>query len=119
MILEVFSTEMQSMGINYSFMQAEKAAYPYFTGEYRETDYSCEDAHTEGELIVEGWTRNSYGELLTIKDKIKEHFADFRTLQDGFAVSINYDTAYPILTGEAELKKIQIILSTKEFKGAN
>lgn len=113
-----FAAEMKALNLNYAFMEwREKVIYPYFTGEYYENDFTFEDNSTGGEILVEGWTRGTWGELLDICEKIKKHFANYSTVIDDTAISITYLNAAPIRTGDIELKKIQIRLSTKTWKG--
>ena len=110
MILEILSREMAAIGINYSLMTATKPSYPYFTCEPSENNFSYEENKTQGQLLIEGWTRGTWAELIAAKDIIKKHFADYRTVESGEAVYISYLSSMPIRSGEAELKKIQIIL---------
>lgn len=115
-ILEVLSREINSIGINYSLVTATKPVYPYFTCEPQENGWSFEENKTTGEFLLEGWTRGSWTELFAQKQKIKKHFADFRCVEDGTAMNINFLTSNPVVTGEAELKKIQIRLDFQEWQ---
>lgn len=110
MILEVLNREMAAIGVNYSLMTATDPTYPYFTCEPSENDFSFEENKTDGQILLEGWTRGKWAELFSMKDTIKKHFADYRTVENGYAININYLSSTPIRSGEAELKKIQIIL---------
>ena len=113
-----FASEMQKLNINYAFMEWRGAiVYPYFTGEYFTNNYSFEDNKTSGEILLEGWTRGTWDELNALDEQIKAHFANFTTVKDGTAVSIAYLNSIPVRTGDIELKKIQIRLETKSWKG--
>ena len=116
MILEIVNREMAAIGINYHLMMATNPVYPYFTCEPSENDFSFEENKTQGQLLIEGWTRGTWSELFAAKDIIKQHFADYRTVENGEAVYINYLSSLPIRSGEAELKKIQIILEFKTWE---
>lgn len=116
MILEILNREMAAIGINYHLMMATNPVYPYFTCEPTENDFSFEENKTQGQLLIEGWTRGTWNELFAAKDIIKQHFADYRTVENGEAVYINYLSSLPIRSGEAELKKIQIILEFKTWE---
>lgn len=113
-----FAKEMKALNINYAFMEwREKVTYPYFTGEYYENDFTFEDNSTGGEILLEGWARGAWAELYELSDKIKTHFANFTTIIENTAISITFLNAAPVRTGDIELKKIQIRLETKAWKG--
>lgn len=115
MILELINRELSELGINYSLMEATNPTLPYFTGEIYETDWTFEDNQTKGEILLEGWTRNSWAELFAAKDKIKKHFADYQIVENNEAFFIAYLNCSPIRTGEAEWKKIQIRLEYRTW----
>ena len=119
MILEVLNREMEQLNINYSFMRyvCDVPEYPYFVGDYAEFGFSSEDQCTNGEINIEGWSRNNVAELIAVKEKLKTHFNEYSTVENGYAVMINYDNGTVIDSGEADLYKIEIKLSFKEWKG--
>ena len=59
-------------------------------------------------------------ELIEVQEKIKKAFPSIggktAVLDDGSGIAVFYDTALPIPTGEAELKKIEIYLTIKLWK---
>ncbi len=117
-VIETLAAEMKKLEINYALMEWKKEiVYPYFTGEYYENSFSYEDCSTTGEILLEGWTRNTWTELYSLCEKIKEHFANFTTVADTTGISITFINALPVRTGDIELKKIQIRLATKSWKG--
>lgn len=122
MILEVLKQEMESLNINYSFMRyvANVPQYPYFVGDYTENEFSNEDQLTSGEIKIVGWSRNSLSELLAVKETLKQKFDEFVTVSGGYAVMINYENAMVIESGEADLFRIDIRISFKEwaYRGA-
>ena len=116
--MAAFAAEMEKLNLNYALMEWKKdAVYPYFTGEYFENSFSYEDCSTTGEILLEGWTRGSLTELYSLSEKIKEHFANFTAIVDSAGMSITFINASPVRTGDIELKKIQIRLATKSWKG--
>ena len=119
MILEVLKREMDNLNINYSFMRyvCDVPQYPYFVGDYTENDFSPEDQLTSGEINIEGWSRNNVSELIAVKEILKRHFDEYSTVENGYAVMINYDNGMVIDSGEADLYKVSIKLSFKEWKG--
>lgn len=119
--LGIIASELNSIGVPYEFMRWTSAVqYPYFVGEYTETPTLTEDGKEEGTLILTGYTRGSWLDLEQMKAKIKNHFPSIYGLRkstDDGAVVISYRESMPIDTGEAELKKIQINLDIKQWKG--
>ena len=118
MILEILKREMDKLGINYSFMRyvCDIPKYPYLIGKYSEISYSPEDHQTNGEIEIEGWSRNNLSELLDISKKLKRLFDEFSTVVGNYAIMINYENGEAIDSGEAELYKIVIRLSFKEWQ---
>lgn len=117
-ILQTVNKVMSGANLNYALMEWKKdAVYPYWTGEYYENSYSYEDNSTGGEVLLEGWTRGTWTELYAECDIIKRLFANYQKVIGNTAISINYINAAPVRTGDIELKKIQIRLGTKSWKG--
>lgn len=118
-VLQVFKTELEKLGINYSYMmnESEKVTYPYVTGEFSENDWTHENLMASGNMLLEAWTRNTWAELTELTEKIKAHFSEFQTIQNGVAVAINYTTAMPRRTNDIELKKMEIQLDCVYWKG--
>lgn len=117
-VTTVFAAEMRALNLNYAFMEWKgETVYPYFTGEYYENSYTFEDNSTGGEILLEGWTRGEWAELYRISGAIKERFSNFTKIYKNIAVSITFINAAPVRTGDIELKKIQIRLATKSWKG--
>lgn len=117
-VISVIAEEMKNLNINYALMQWNKdVAYPYFTGEFYENSFKYEDGSTGGEMLLEGWTRGTWTELYELTEEIKSHFANFSTIQDNTGISITYLNSSPIRTGDIQLKKIQIRLDIKTWKG--
>ncbi len=59
-------------------------------------------------------------DLMEIKDKIKGHFNPIHGLRsktDSGSIAVFFDGFFTIPTGEADLKKMQINLTIKEWKG--
>ena len=118
--LKLISDGMAALGLNYAFMMWEgEPKYPYFTGEYQESLPMTEDGLQEADFILTGWHRGSWLELETAKEKIENYFyRDGRTAiaSNGNAVVVSYSNSFVIPSGDAELKKIEIHLSVKEWK---
>lgn len=95
--------------------------YPYFTGEFTEEPITTEDGYEASEVLITGFHRGEMLDLEEAKAKIKRHFDPIfglRAETDSGTIAVFYDGSFYIPTGEADLKKIQINLSIKEWKGA-
>ena len=58
-----------------------------------------------------------YDDATAIKEKIKKHFQDLRASIDSGSIAVFYGGAFYVPTGEADLKKLQINLNIKTWKG--
>lgn len=120
-VLGVLNDELNSIGVPYEFMQwTDPVQYPYFIGEYSEVPTVTEDGYKESTLLVTGTTKGSWLELEQFRAKIESHFPrifGLRKSTDDGAVIIYYENSFPVPTGEADLKRIQINLQVKEWKG--
>ena len=119
-VLKIISDAMSEMGLNYEFMEyGSNPSYPYFTGEYQETEPTNEDGLQETTFIITGHSRGSWLALEEAKKKIKDYFpkVEGKTVitDSGSAVAIFYANSTPIPTVVGELKKIQINLTVKEW----
>ena len=118
--LKVVKAAMQEMGLEYAFRRfRRKTGYPYFVGDYMETDSLSEDGLQECTVTLTGFARGPGSEfaLETAKGKIRNYFTlEGRAFPfgDGVVV-IAYGNAQPIPTEDAELDRIQINLTVKEW----
>lgn len=121
-LLKVVSDGMAEMGIEYDFLEYTKSpiVYPYFVGEYTETEPTTEDGLQETTFMLSGFTRDAWLTLETAKDKIESYFNKVYgktvMVDDGSAVAVFYGNALVVPTGDEELKKIQINLLCKEWR---
>ena len=120
--LKLISDGMAALGLNYAFERWEdEPKYPYFTGEYLEEESTSEDGMQQCDFILTGITRGSWLELETAKEKIENYFNRIsgKTViaDNGTTVAIFYNNSLVIPTGDAELKRIEIHLGVKEWKG--
>lgn len=119
--LAIINEELKAIGVPYEFMRWTSAlSYPYFVGEYSETATDTEDGYEESILMITGTTKGSWLELEEIKNKIKNHFPSIYGLRkstDTGTVVFYYANGFPVDTGEADLKRIQINLQIKQWKG--
>ena len=121
-VLGIIATELNSIGVPYEFMRWTSAVeYPYFIGEFTETPTMREDGYREGTLMVTGTTTGSWMDLEQYRAKIEKHFPSIfglRLATDDGAVVIHYGHSFPVDTGEADLKRIQINLDVREWRNA-
>ena len=121
-VLKVVSDAMESLNIEYGFYTYSNRpiVYPYFVGEYTETETFTEDGLQECTFLLTGFSRDSWLTLETAADKIRDYFdkVSGKTViaDNGSAVAIFYANSLVVPTGDAELKSIQINLSVKEWK---
>lgn len=121
--LGIVKDELKKIDVPYEFMRwTSTVEERYWVGEFTETPTDTEDGYEEGTLMLTGTTRSSWLALMQDREKIKDHFptiSGFRQTTDNGAVVIFYDNALPVPTGEADLKRIQINLQIKAWKGMN
>ena len=121
--LSFIKEQMNILAIPYEFMQwSSEIKYPYWVGEYSETPTLTEDGYEESTFILTGTTRGTWSDLEEDKKKIKKHFPSvggLRSTTDSGSIAVFFSGSLPVPTGEADLKRIQINLTIKEWKGLN
>lgn len=122
--LQFINEQMNILAVPYEFGEwSSNVQYPYCVGEINEEPTTNEDGFEQSTLLLTCFNRGSKGVLLgleEIKAKIKKHFHPIygiRGKTHDCAFAIFYDGAFYIPTNEAELKKLQINLVIKEWKG--
>ena len=122
--LKIISEAMESMELKYGFMEyrisgPDPLPKTYFTGEYQETESFSEDGLQETQFILNGFSREPWIRLEDAKEKIRKYFNNVtgKTVitDEGSAVAVFYGNSLVIPTGDAELKRIQINLTIKEW----
>lgn len=120
-VLKTINSQLESLGLNYEFGQMSKSppTYPYWVGDYTEPESDTEDGLETPTIILTGFMRGSRLDLETDKSKIKDHFKHGVSVitESGAAVAVFYAGGFGIPTGELELKKIQVNLQIKLWKG--
>lgn len=105
--------------VNYHFLyyKTDKVEYPYWVGEYLESEYSAETNYQETTFILTGVTRGSYLELEKQKEIIKKALKDKRVvLSSRTGIAVHFDYSMPIRVDDIELQKIQINLTIQEWE---
>ena len=113
--------QMAALDIPYEFGEwTSDVKYPYFVGEITDEPTDTEDGAESSSVILTGFHKGEYITLEEIKEKIKKHFhpvCGLRSPTDSGAIVVFYGGARYIPTGEADLKRIEITLNIKEWKG--
>lgn len=120
-ILGTIGTELNNIGVPYAFMRwASPVTDHYWVGEYSESPTNTEDGYEEGTMILTGTTHDTWLELMQDQEKIKDHFpviGGLRIATDEGVMVIFYGHSFPVPTGEACLKRLQVNLQVKAWKG--
>lgn len=115
---ETITNDMTALGLNYAFMEwKDEKVYPYFIGAYQETEAINEDGMQDIDFTITGYSRTTWAALEEAKKKIKKYYGvtGKTVTAKGHAVAVFYSNSFPVPTGDAELKKIQINLKVKEW----
>lgn len=117
-VLAYINHQLTTAGINYEFGEwTSDVVYPYFVGEYQEQPATTEDGLQEATFILNGFSRSSWAALEEAKAKIENLFTyNASILENGSGVDVSYSGSLVIPTGDAELKRMQINLSIKEWR---
>lgn len=120
--LKFIDGQMTAIAISYEFGEwSSDIVYPYFVGEITESPTMTEDGYEESTLLLTGFNRGDFATLLMAKERIKKHFdpmCGLRSETDSGSIAVFFDGSFHVPTGEADLRKIQINLKIKEWKGA-
>lgn len=119
--LKFIAEQMDVLNVPYEFGEwTSNIQYPYFVGEITEEPSITEDGAEESTLILTGFHRGKRLELECAKTAIKKHFCPIHGLRAATgsgSIAVFFDGCFYAPTGEADLKKIQINLKIKEWKG--
>lgn len=112
------------LGIPYEYWEWTDNTIPkkYWVGECTETPTLTEDGYEESTMLVTGTVRGKIVDLQEDVEKIKKHFSVAGGLcakTDSGSIAVFFAGATPIPTGVADLKRIQVNLDIKEWKGMN
>ena len=90
---------------------------PYFVGEYNEVESTEreENGYQETTFILTGTGRKWLG-LEQAKEIIENNITETAILPNGNGIAVFYSNSFPVPTGDAELKRIQINLTIKEWR---
>lgn len=118
--LNYIAGKLKAAEIPYCFEEwTKEIQYPYFVGEYTESEPMYEDGETDSTFILTGTARDSWLELERAKEKIINtfpHTGISAILEDKTGIAVFYTSSMPVPTGTDELKRIQINLKVKEWR---
>lgn len=120
--LKIIKDAMKELGLKYGFGEysAKPVVYPYFVGEYTETEPFTEDGLQESTFLLTGYSRGSWLTLEDAKERIENYFnrVSGKTVitESGSGVAVFYANSLIAPTADAELKRIQINLNIKEWR---
>lgn len=119
--LKFINEQLAVIAVNYEFGEwTSPVTYPYWVGEITEEPTTTEDGSEQSTLILNGFHRGSYIDLELAKEKIKKRFPTIHGLRaktDIGSIAVFFDGAFYVPTGEADLKRMQINIKIKEWKG--
>lgn len=120
-VLNIINQQLtEGLSLSYEFGQMTKSppTYPYWVGESSESAPMTEDGLEEITIILTGYTRNSFLELETQKEALKDRFKHGVSVitDSSAAVVIFYDGSLNVPSDEADLKKCQVNLKIKIWK---
>ena len=115
------SDQMDSIAVLYELEEwTSDIKYPYWVGEFTEEPAMTEDGAEETTVFLRGFNRGKSIDLVRDKEKIKQHFDPMVGLcaaTGSGSIAVFFDGSFPVPTGEADLKGMQINLKIKEWKG--
>lgn len=120
--LQFVKEQMSVLKLPYEFMEwtADDIPPVYWVGEFTETPTTTEDGSEESTMILTGTTRGKWFDLLTQADTIKRHFdpiGGLRSDTENGVIIVFFSHSLPVPTGEADLKRLQVNLTIKQWKG--
>lgn len=119
---KVIADGFKELKIEYGFGIYAKnpVIYPYFVGDYTESESFSEDGLVESTWSLTGFSRDTWETLETAREKIEKYFdrIDGKIVRadDGSIIVCSYAGSLIVPTGDPELKKIQINLNVKEWR---
>ncbi len=120
-VLGVISDLMSQLGLNYEFGRCSQSPpqYPYWVGDYTESENATEDGKREATVMLTGFARNTLQQMEREKAALAAYFLHGVTMltDSNTAIAIFYAGAQNLPTEDAELRKTQVNLTVKFWKG--
>lgn len=122
-VLKYINEQMHDLGIAYEFGEwTTEVIYPYSVGEIQDSEPLTEDGAETSTFILTFFHRGErgYSTLEQLKSRLKRHFNTITGLtvkKDGCSITGFYSNAFFIPTNKADLKRMQVNLKIKVWKG--
>ena len=121
--LEYLNNQLSDLGIPYEFMEWNSdLQFPFFIGEYTETEPVNEDGYLESTMILTGTTNTSFLDLENVKETIRNHFTaegKETILESGSGLAVSYAGAFAIPSEDETIHRLQINLRIPEWRVDN
>ena len=109
------------LGLNYQYGRWDsQPEYPYWVGDLQESPATSEDGQQESTLILQGHSRSGMLPLENEREAIEQLFHPISgyivTADNGNVVAIFYANAQHVKSVDAELKRMDIYITIKEWK---
>jgi len=119
-VRKTIADAMEALEFNYAYLEwLDEPVDLYATGEYQEGEALDESGQQEGTFMLTVVSRKGIEALEEATETVKQYFdkVSGKTViaDNGSAVAIFYAGSFPVRTMDAELKKMQINLSIKEW----
>lgn len=117
-LLFLLNSELDCLGIDYEYeVRTQENKYPYFVGEVQVTEVNPEYGEIEGIATLYGFNVDSFLPLYRANKKIQDCFENYIREVDKGSVSIEYSSMMSVTDINPRLKRIDITLNWKVWKG--
>ena len=114
-MLKMLATLLHGINYHYGTVQG-KVKYPYWVGEYIESEVFTEDGKREFTVLLNGFTRGKYIELESEKEKIRELVNNRLINQDKSVFLVNFGGSINVPVDDESLKRCQITIKIQEWR---
>ena len=109
------------LGLHYSFVEWGEDEIPpiYWIGAIFESPTNLENGYAEANFLLTAFTREKWLDVIDEAEIIKSHFPSIYGLRadtDSGSIIVSYESATPVPTDEADIKRLQINLKIIQYK---
>lgn len=90
--------------------------FPYWVGDYQETEYNYEQQYHEYSFTLTGTTKGTYAQLESDREKIEQVFSNHTYKEKGHGIAIYYDDSIMIPSVDEQIKRMEVHLTVKEWR---
>ncbi len=118
-IPEAVNSLISELGLNYEYEEYTKSppVYPYWVGEFQETESMTEDGLETGSFILTCFSRESWQQIEEEKTMLRSATKYGRTIRSADDACVIFYSDSFNLPQESDLKKCQVTLKIKFWKG--